>query len=849
MRVSFHYDGESAVLSPRALRGEQRLGRPTTMTIELFAEQPVPLEELLGKACVLSIGSDAGTRTLHGIVNEATALATGMGQPQRRYRVTMESSMSQLGLRRRCRVFQNLTAAQIIQQVADEGGLGALEDELTASHSTRRYVTQYHETDRQFVQRLCEEEGLWLREDPGEEASVYVLADDPMAAPEDEAVQLADEAGLVAGHDGEGRRAWHAELVRRRAAGKVLTRDYAFATPAVTLEGEHRAGTAYEQGCVVYAAPDRAPDAAAATERSRIHLEALRAQALEVRFETSALTLRPGTRVTLESEGAYSSLAPIAGEHFVVAVAHRWAHGEPYRAMVTATPSDVAYRLPRQTPRPHIAGLHYAAVTGPPGEEIFVDEAGCVRVRFFWDREGPTDEGSSLPVRVLQPNLQGSMLIPRIGWEVWVAFEEGDPDRPFVVGRAFNGKHRPPVSLPENKTMSSLSTSSSPGGSCQNFVRYDDAAGRQNLHLNAGLGLSKTIAANSSTQTVADEKVVVDGSQTVTVGGDQTESVKVARALDVATQTISVSGSQTLKTPQAMNEQVSTDTLIVGAALLEAVGSPGDAAADVAVAVGAAVGGVLPSGALQFAASLAGPIWNSIKGYKKDGDFGVAKEEAEKFFLSKVPGGDAASAVLDVIDAHRKAQGKEGLIERKKINKKERKGISQDGSVGGTGAAGGAGPADSGSGNRIHDVGGTTLEIVGAASIVATAAASKCTTAGASVALASGPHATGNGKTSWMTAGVSAHVTGLYKVVAGEMVRDARRFTANLGAYSSAAKGSHVVETTGAITLNCGALTATGDVVIAVGASTVVIDGSGITIKSPEVTIDGPSNASKVVRG
>ena len=100
-----------------------------------------------------------------------------------------------------------------------------------------------------------------------------------------------------------------------------------------------------------------------------------------------------------------------------------------------------------------------------------------------------------------------------------------------------------------------------------------------------------------------------------------------------------------------------------------------------------------------------------------------------------------------------------------------------------------------------------------------------------------------------MTAGVSAHVTGLYKVVAGEMVRDARRFTANLGAYSSAAKGSHVVETTGAITLNCGALTATGDVVIAVGASTVVIDGSGITIKSPEVTIDGPSNASKVVRG
>ena len=852
MQLTFHYQGESTTLSPRKLEGEERLGQPRQLNLELFADQAVPLGELLGKACVLTIGSDAGVRQLHGVVREASAMATGMASPQRRYRVVMESSSSQLGLRKRCRVFQNMTAGEIVQQIADEGGLGSVSDELTESHPTRRYVTQYHETDWQFVRRLCEEDGLWLREDPGEEASGYVLADRPMAAPEDEAVQLADEAGLVAGHDGEGRRAWQARLSRRRAPGKVVTRDYAFSTPAVTIEGEHQAGTKHEQGCVIYAAPDRAPDAAAAGERSRLHMEALRAQASEVTFDTSALTLRPGVRVTLETQGAYSSLAPIAGEHFVVAVTHLWEHGEPYRASVIATPIDVPYRLPRQTPRPHIAGLQYAVVTGPPGEEIFVDDSGCIRVRFFWDRYGPTDQGSSLPVRVLQTNLQGSMLVPRIGWEVWVAFEDGDPDRPYVVvlRAPSTGKHRPPVSLPENKTMTSLSTSSSPGGGCQNFVQYDDAAGRQSLNLHAGFGMTKHVAANSSTQTVADEKVVVNGSQTVTVGGDQTESVKVARALDVDAQTITVSGSQTLKTPQAMNEQVTTDTLVVGAALLEAVGSPGDVAGDVAVAVGAAVGGMLPFGAAQFASSVAGPIWSSYKGYKKDGNFDAAAEELSKYIISKSgPAGEIAGPVIDVIDGHRKAEGKGGLLgtERKKIEKQP--GRQQDGSVGGTGAAGGAGPADSGSGNRIHDVGGTTLEIIGAASIVATPTTSKLTTLGASAVMASGPHITATAKASWMTAGASVHVTGLYKVAAGELVRTTRQLAINIGAYSSDASSHNVVHGKSSVTLNCGALTATGDVLIMVGGSAVVIDGSTITINSPKVDMSGASNAAKLVRG
>ena len=40
--------------------------------------------------------------------------------------------------------------------------------------------------------------------------------------------------------------------------------------------------------------------------------------------------------------------------------------------------------------------------------------------------------------------MPGSMLLPRVGWEVLVAFEDGDPDRPFILGRTYNAKQPPP---------------------------------------------------------------------------------------------------------------------------------------------------------------------------------------------------------------------------------------------------------------------------------------------------------------------------------------------------------------------------------------------------------------------
>ena len=99
------------------------------------------------------------------------------------------------------------------------------------------------------------------------------------------------------------------------------------------------------------------------------------------------------------------------------------------------------------TARPIIEGTQTAVVVGPSGQEIFTDKYSRVKVQFPWDRLGTNDGNSSCWVRVASPwagQQWGIIHIPRIGQEVLVAFEEGDPDRPIIVGSVYNAQNMPP---------------------------------------------------------------------------------------------------------------------------------------------------------------------------------------------------------------------------------------------------------------------------------------------------------------------------------------------------------------------------------------------------------------------
>ena len=122
--------------------------------------------------------------------------------------------------------------------------------------------------------------------------------------------------------------------------------------------------------------------------------------------------------------------------------------------------SSIPYRMPQRTHKPVIVGGQSAFVVGKEGEEIDVDEQGRVRVQFYWDRK-KKHVAPSAGRAILGGQHRGTLYIPRIGDEVMVAYEEGDPDRPIVVGSVYNGTNTVPTPLPAKKTHSGILTRSS----------------------------------------------------------------------------------------------------------------------------------------------------------------------------------------------------------------------------------------------------------------------------------------------------------------------------------------------------------------------------------------------------
>jgi type VI secretion system secreted protein VgrG len=207
-----------------------------------------------------------------------------------------------------------------------------------------------------------------------------------------------------------------------------------------------------------------------------------------------------------------------------------------------------------KTRQPRIHGTQTAIVTGPSGSEIYTDKYGRIKVQFHWDRAGKKDEHSSCWIRVAQiwaGHVWGGWHLPRIGQEVVVAFLEGDPDRPLVVGSVYNAEQPVPFSLPANAAQSGLRTRSSLHGSAANFneLRFDDKKGSELVFLHA--------EKDTTTETEHDESHWVGHDETTTVDNDRTETVHANETITVdKDRTEIVHGNETITIDKDRTEVV-----------------------------------------------------------------------------------------------------------------------------------------------------------------------------------------------------------------------------------------------------------------------------------------------------
>lgn len=602
------------VLLPRVVTGREYLSEPFRFDLQLLSEKgDIDPDAVLGKAVCLSyqLPSGEAKRFFHGIVVEFGQI--GYRSRYHEYQAIVRPWFWLLSRTADCRIFQQKSVPEIFEEVVKQYGFTDFKLRLTGTYPKWDYCVQYRETDFNFLSRLLEQEGIYYFFEHSDVAHSMVLADDSSAhqtTPGYESVPYYPPDLAEARRERDHLQAW--SFVKRVQPGAYATTDFDFVQPRQSfLVTETQSRRHAQSSFEIYDYPTELVkwERSEAARLAKVRLEELQVPHVIAHGRGNAAGLATGRRFKL----AQYPRDDLNIEYLIVGTGVSFST-DAYDAGATddevefttaleAIDARVPFRPARTTPKPVIHGAQTAMVVGPSGEEIYTDEHARVKVQFHWDRQGTIDENSSCWIRVAQlwaGKGWGGIHIPRIGQEVIVSFLEGDPDRPIITGRVYNGDSRAPYELPANKTQSGIKSRSSKGGAAANFneIRFEDKKGEEQLYIHAeknqdivvendethsvGHDRSKTIGNDETTHVKHDRTETVDNDESITIGNNRTENVGADESITIGgNRSESVGKDESIAIGGSRQEDVGKDESIsIGGDRTERVGG------DEAVSIG-----------------------------------------------------------------------------------------------------------------------------------------------------------------------------------------------------------------------------------------------------------------------
>jgi type VI secretion system secreted protein VgrG len=583
------------VLLIRSLRGREALSSLFSYEIEAFAGNAtdVDFSKLIGKPMTVSIALDNdGVRYVNGIVVRCARGARGFDYTAYRFEIVPRLWLL-TKVQQSC-IFQQKSVPDILKILF--AGID-LAFETQGTYEPRDYCVQYRETDFAFASRLMEEEGIFYYFKFSDGAHKMVIADKAAAHADMPHLTEITYDEVIGGTD-TSEQILYWEKVQSLRSGKVTLWDHCFELPHKHLETEetiletiqvgtvsHKLKLANEQLEIydypgAYAqrfdgiAPGGGEQASeiqkifednARTAAIRMEQEALPGLVIEARTNFGGITAGHKFKLVrhFADDGDYvvteADLNFSQGGDYVSGAGDEEEHYE--EISFRCIPAALPYRPLQLTPKPVIHGTQTAVVTGPAGEEVFTDKYGRIKVQFHWDRDGKYDGSSSCWVRVATlwaGKNYGTVFLPRIGMEVVVAFEEGDPDRPIVVGCVYNADCMPPHVLPDNKTMSGIKTRSSPGAGSKNLneLRFEDKKGEEMIFLHGEKDFDfrtkndckADIGHDFHEHVVGDVRVAYDTNYDAKIGTNSSTEIGADYSLKIKGKAATdISGAHTLK--------------------------------------------------------------------------------------------------------------------------------------------------------------------------------------------------------------------------------------------------------------------------------------------------------------
>ncbi len=535
--VFLSFDGSECVSRPFEYTLTLRLGRSTldpAAVVEQdicvhFSHQALPAQTRTWRSIV-------------GIVATCELLTTSDGMLDLRLRIVPR--LARLAYRRNCCVFKEASVPDIVEEVLKRSGLSSGSDfqfHLKGYHRVRPYCVQYDETDLDFLSRLLEEEGIFYYfEHEGKRCTMH-LTDTVQTCeyiPSFETIRF--EAAI---RSDPHRMVWQLPVLERQChrfawserhlPARVAVGNYNHHTAQVVASTASLSRGVTINGASFYHAPPNLETREVADQTANIRAEGWEALTSIISGESTVRALTAGYVVDL----ADHDISAFNQAYFLTEVHHHCTQTE-YWNEFRAQPKQHPYRPPQRTPKPQIHGYLVGRVVGPPSsnDEIYTNEHGWVNILFPWSNPGNKDDANSIFVPVAQlwaGNGYGTMFIPRVGMEAVVAFLDGDPDRPIVIGTIFNPAEPTPYTQPSKKDVSTILTRSTPNGSAGNELRFTDTKNSEEIYLHAQKDWNTLVENDRATTINHDETLTIKNKRTLTVDSDNSETYNANTTVEV----------------------------------------------------------------------------------------------------------------------------------------------------------------------------------------------------------------------------------------------------------------------------------------------------------------------------
>ena len=539
--------------------GAEGMGELFEFRIEALSLNPdINFDKALGLNSSVHVEtSDGAGRDFSGVLTQGRWL--GKRGDYFAYSLVLRPWLWLLSLTSDCKIFPKMNPRDIIKKVFENRGFSDVIDLTAQDYPTLEYTVQYRETDLNFVLRLMEEYGIYyyfqFMPGDGDSPSLHylVLADSTTHVPLPNPTEvLYLPPNVTARRDKQQFNDWTKS--RAMVSGMFSLKDYDYENPGSNPYGTSQGGYLFAHSDMeIYNYPGGFDKSDEGLKLAVVAHDAERTRNQRWSASGYAPTLTPGFTIKRTSnEGDDTE----NGDYLLLRCSHAYGYqsyqsdnsgdsSPSYVGSYELAKSDIPYRMPLHTRKPVIVGSQSALVVARDGgksEEIDVDKEGRIFVQFYWDREKKV----SRSVRVGQfwaGSHRGALFVPRVGDEVMVQYEEGDPDRPIVVGSVYNGTNEVPADLPKMKNNSGILTRSTKGGNGYNMLLFDDTAGKERVKLRSQHDLMFKALNNEQRDILGNQTETIGGDETITVGGPKGGGKFTLNAFEKVTINVGPNGS------------------------------------------------------------------------------------------------------------------------------------------------------------------------------------------------------------------------------------------------------------------------------------------------------------------